>query len=48
MKQVEVARGVRLCQATIEPFTLRVPRVKVDMCLCACGVLYMRVVVVCV
>ena len=30
VKQVEVAKGVRLCQATIEPFTLRVPRVKTE------------------
>ena len=30
VKLVEVARGVRLCQASVEPFTLRVPRVKVN------------------
>ena len=29
VKKVEVARGVRLCKTTVEPFMFRIPRVKV-------------------
>lgn len=32
VKKVEIARGVRLCKSSIEPFFIRVPRNKVCVC----------------
>ena len=29
VRKVEVARGVRLCKTSVEPFVFRIPRVKV-------------------
>ena len=31
VKRVEIARGVRLCKSSTEPFLIKVPRVKVSM-----------------
>ena len=30
VKRVEIARGVRLCKSSAEPFLFKVPRVKVS------------------